>query len=274
MTWLSKQLRANSKAGALIPAIVIDVFYGRASVKLSGNGALIRNLAVVGGPVLAGQAVQVDFTTPEPTVVALGQESLSMDDIVALLKGLAVPGQTDLFSWQILTFSQGVLTGIYTADPIGLANACSDATDGVIFLPPCEIAGDFVLAGNATMVGMDRDKCIISGTIMAYGGLCSLSVINSENSEEDVYALRTNPNIVEVSYRDILVYATNSGGGQAHAVRLEGSKIQRFIDCQIFGEHAAAGEGYGLFVTTQMVSDAYFNSGYVGGTTAPFSKEA
>ena len=71
---LPKTIRGTVKAGTSFPARVLDTIGGRVNVRLSDNGAIYRNLKLVGGPVDAGELVHVDFTTEEPTVVAPGKD--------------------------------------------------------------------------------------------------------------------------------------------------------------------------------------------------------
>jgi hypothetical protein len=50
---------------------------------------------VIGGPVVAGESVQVDYTTPEPTIVATSKEWLSIEDILRELGKLPDPLMED-----------------------------------------------------------------------------------------------------------------------------------------------------------------------------------
>lgn len=72
---LAKDIRASVKSGASIQAQVVDVFFGKASVRLLRNGQLLRKLDVIGGPVTIGQTVNVDYTTSTPTIVVTGNEA-------------------------------------------------------------------------------------------------------------------------------------------------------------------------------------------------------
>lgn len=72
MSRLAKDIRSNIKSGASLPAVVVDVFFGKASVRVLRNGQILRHLDVVGGPVSKGQQVSIDHTTSKPTVVVTG----------------------------------------------------------------------------------------------------------------------------------------------------------------------------------------------------------
>jgi hypothetical protein len=77
MSKLSQDIRANVKAGARIPAKVVDILFEKASVRLLSNGATYHKLDVVGGPVYIGQVVTADFSTVPPTVNASGLMTLT-----------------------------------------------------------------------------------------------------------------------------------------------------------------------------------------------------
>jgi hypothetical protein len=95
---LGKNIRNRARASASIPAIVVDTYLGRASVRLVNNGAFLRNLDVIGGPVKIGDAVRVDFTTAKPTVVVVGQQGLSHKDVMDIVTG------QDPLSWHKVTY--------------------------------------------------------------------------------------------------------------------------------------------------------------------------
>src|SRR3990172_5082106 len=104
MSNLSRLIRRKTKSGTSIPAIVVDVFYDKASVRLANNGSLMRNLKVIGGPVTIGDPVDVDFTTPVPTVVVISKAGISLDDVTTLINASQSPSMLGGFSWQLLLF--------------------------------------------------------------------------------------------------------------------------------------------------------------------------
>jgi len=77
---LGRQIRQTSKRGRLFSATVIESLGNRASVRLAGNGAMVHNLNVVGGPVVAGSRVNVDYSTEPPTILAVGPETMTLDE--------------------------------------------------------------------------------------------------------------------------------------------------------------------------------------------------
>jgi len=84
---INKNIRLAVKRGTSYPAVVTDVIGNRASAKLSIGGATVHNLKVVGGPIEVGEVVNVDYTTPEPTIVAAGKSGLSEGDVQKILRG-------------------------------------------------------------------------------------------------------------------------------------------------------------------------------------------
>ena len=97
MSRINQDSRRVVRSGTQYPAVVIDDHGTHATVKLSGNGAKLSNLQVIGGPVDIGEQVQVDFTTPEPTVVATSKDWLSIEDILRELGKLPEPYIQDPF---------------------------------------------------------------------------------------------------------------------------------------------------------------------------------
>lgn len=165
MSQLSRDIRSNVRSNASIPAYVVDVFFGKASVRLASNGAIYRNLDVVGGPVEIGNKVRVDFTTSKPTVVATGQKGLSLDDIKKLLAGLDLGSSGDT-QITITLFSGGAVKEMYPPNELGMADAIDEASDGdVIFLPDIDIGGNYTIPDGVAVTGLSREESIIRGTI-------------------------------------------------------------------------------------------------------------
>jgi hypothetical protein len=92
---ISQESRRVVRSGTQYPAVVVDNHGVTATVKLSNNGAKLSNLRVIGGPVSIGEQVQVDFTTPDPTVVATSKDWLSIEDILRELGKLPEPYQQE-----------------------------------------------------------------------------------------------------------------------------------------------------------------------------------
>lgn len=87
MSQLSRNIRSSVKSGNSVPATITDTYLGRASVRLLNNGAKLRNLDVIGGPVKIGDKVRVDFTTAKPTVVVVGQIGITHKNVMDMVTG-------------------------------------------------------------------------------------------------------------------------------------------------------------------------------------------
>jgi hypothetical protein len=49
------------------------------------NGARLRNLQVIGGPVVKGQSVRVDFTTAVPTIIVVGKQGITQYEVQGIV---------------------------------------------------------------------------------------------------------------------------------------------------------------------------------------------
>jgi len=116
-----------------------------------------------------------------------------------------------------------------------LAAALSAATSGdVILLPPGTYSGDITVPAGASVVGVNREDCVIDGQVTLSNGsvLANLSIIRSENSASDVYG----------------VLAPASGG------------TGWIYGCTISVENAGAGGAYGILA---------FARGFIGSEDEP-----
>ncbi len=165
MSQLSRDIRKNVRSNVSVPGTIIDIFYGRASVRLTSNGAIYRNLDVVGGPVVVGQNVRVDFTTAKPTIVATGAAGLDLNALKKLLAGLDT-GQRTQTQITITLFSGGAVKAMYPPNETGLGQALTDANIGdVVFLPDIDVTGDYVMPGGVCMSGLSKGQSIIRGHV-------------------------------------------------------------------------------------------------------------
>jgi hypothetical protein len=83
-----QNIRKVSRTATHYPATIVDKLGGRASARLSGNGATIHDIPIIGGPVDIGDDVLVDFSTPDPTIITTSKEWLTMDDLMRELAKL------------------------------------------------------------------------------------------------------------------------------------------------------------------------------------------
>jgi hypothetical protein len=118
---LNRTLRQAVKQGNLFPAIVLDVHGTRATVRLSTNGVILRNLYVVGGPVVIGDVIKVDFGSYAPIVKAPRRLPV-IPEIPEIFEDLPVGDPTilDLALSSQPAFLKGpTCLGYFGADPNG-----------------------------------------------------------------------------------------------------------------------------------------------------------
>jgi hypothetical protein len=91
MTNLSRQVRRTAKSASSISGTIVDVSGDTGSVRLSTNGALMRNLKVMGGPVAIGQIVDVNFSTSLPVIVAYSSGGITSNDASKIVDTARTP---------------------------------------------------------------------------------------------------------------------------------------------------------------------------------------
>jgi len=182
---ISRSLRHGAKKATSFPSIVIDKIQDRVSVRLSTNGAIYRNLKLVGGPVSIGQLVYTDFTTPEPTVVAPGIDyAAEFEELAKRIEeplppppGTPLPvyeqGMIEVWlegNWYMDSkdevYKIGVAHAYYPVSGSGLQAAIEDCPPyGLISIPntPTGITGDFDFWYYQSIVGKGRNNTQIYG---------------------------------------------------------------------------------------------------------------
>jgi hypothetical protein len=267
---LSRVIKTSTKSGISVPATVVDLFYGRASVKLSGNGALMRRLEIVGGPVSVGQKVRVDFTTPEPTVVAVGQEGLSMEDLQDWLKRNSdmAWGSNGITQITICLYHDGALLTMYPSTNTGLGSAIIDSVAGdVIWLPEVDLEGDFVLVPGTDLEGISSRQSIIRGTV-TIDALCTLenlSVINQENSGSLISAVIAQTNLSPVpddttsKIKGCEIACYQCGAGESDAVVAADGNVRLVFENSTAIADSVAGEAYAFAADTGHIKVLHSN---------------
>jgi len=182
---IPRSTRAAVRQGNSYPSTVIDKIKDRVSVRLSTNGAIYRNLKLVGGPVSVGQLVYTDFTTPEPTVVAPGidysgrfeQIENMFDDQLPRPEGPIDPvyesDQIEVYQegyWMRESTGEFVKLGkpqYFPVDATGLQGAIEACyIYGAIWIPDTPtggIAGNFDFWYYQSVFGKGRTKTQITG---------------------------------------------------------------------------------------------------------------
>ena len=222
MSDLSRKIRESVKQGRLMPALVIDIFFDKATVRLSTNGAIMRGLRVIGGPIKAGDSVNVDFTTPEPTVVAKSNEGLSTDDLSRALESLEQQGLSSVPKIEIMLFSGGAVIQTYPPSTDGLISAAGDANSGdVIWLPDVEIEADLVLDAGVCISGISSRQSIIKGQITLTDDciLENLKIVKTIIGTGSTTAVINNATIRSSFIRNSEIHAYNCSRGSAIAIQ-------------------------------------------------------
>ena len=251
---LSNKVRDNVRQGRLIPAIVIDVFFDKATVKLSGNGSILHGLPVIGGPISAGQPVNIDFTTRQPTVVAQGIQGITKEDLEKALEALGADSLSSEFQLNIVLFSGGGITGVYTSTDDGLVSAIGDAVEGdVIWLSDVDISVSLEIPEGLTLVGVSNRQSILRGTITINPNVCleNLAIINASYTTNEVNAVIVQGSGDGSWIKGCEIHAYNCGEGLANAIKIGSSVILlQVTDSVVVGDskdganaHAFTGSG-------------------------------
>lgn len=279
---LPRKIQERATRGRKVPAIVIEVFYDRATVRLASElGTVVRNLAVVGGPVVVDQAVTVDYSSDIPVVVAESPEGLSEDDVKSLLEEALENNVEATLQMSITLFSGGSIREIYPADETGLSNVLAEAVAGdVIYLPDVDISMNFTIPDGVSIVGVSSHQSIIRGTITmgedtTLENLCVLNGIWGDAATYAIIAHSTGNAYIKNS--EIHSYCCYSG--TAYGVKLQtDTDLLHLQDCVIIAD-SSTGSAYGILGATGGVckvidcfiygkTDQYIGNGiYVSGNT-------
>lgn len=104
---ITPNIRKVSRTATHYPAVIVDSHGGKASARLSTNGATVHNLDVIGGPVDIGDSVIVDYTTPDPTIIATSKSWLTQEDLDRALAGIQEPIPEEplyeINKWMVMT---------------------------------------------------------------------------------------------------------------------------------------------------------------------------
>jgi hypothetical protein len=225
---LAQQVSTKIRSGRLMPATVIDVFFDKASVQLSGNGMVMRGLQIIGGPIHAGELVNVDFTTHVPTVVASGIEGISASDLDAALKSLVEQQISSIAQIKITLFSGGSVIDMYPPTPDGLIAALGDSNIGdIVWMPDVQIEGDFEVPDGVALCGISRRQTIIAGTVTIgeNSSLESLKVVKYERSDNELTAVICTAISEQAHIVDCEIHSYSCQLGRANGISLENNGL-------------------------------------------------
>jgi hypothetical protein len=262
MSKLSRDLRVSAKRGTSVPASVVDVFFGRASARLSNNGAIVRNLAVIGGPVEIGDTVMVDYTTPEPTIVAIGKEWLTQSDLDRALSRLPDTGSSGGIVLAVDLFVGGSLYKVYSADVQGLGQALTDAQDGdsIHYHNAC-LTMDAVVPSGVSLIGLDPVNCVIKGkiTLGTDSYLQNIGVQYTVTSGSEIIGVEASGS-GQAIIEDCHIYAINCGSGNVLGISCEDQSATLIVrDCMVYAE-ASSGSGHAIRGPAQVEHSRLYGS--------------
>jgi hypothetical protein len=192
MSRITKNIRSVSKHGTQFPAKIIDTFNDRATARMLANGAIYRNLIVVGGPAEIGDSCHVDLTTPKPTIVMPSKRYDIPPEHLQTIRAIRVAGgpapadppvppqpelpEDDITKYPDLPDDQNYPPpyapppqpegGVYPKNPDGLRDAIENAPPGSSIYVPEGIYGN--PEGNGRNSGYD-DIIFIPDGVKIYG---------------------------------------------------------------------------------------------------------
>jgi len=251
MTDLTRNIRTVAKQGNNVPATVIGVSGDRATIRLSGNGAVYRTLKVVGGPVSINQKVQVDMSSEIPYIIA---PSISYAGESAVYK----PQKPKVaYAAPYTDTSEAILHYDYSENEInrypitsqGLTDALSvcDENDTVT-IPACTLEGDFTVLADSSLIGKYRDLSIIWGTVTMSEDtvLTTLTILDEISSGSDNAIAIYGPSSGELIITNVTASAYTCGNGNAYGLYQPygGNAV---VDNSKFVGESMNGDGYGVY---------------------------
>lgn len=250
---LGARITDRVRSGRLMPGIVVDVFFDRASVQLSG-GPRLTGLQIIGGPIAAGDTVGVDFTTPQPTVVAQGAEGLNQDDLDAAIAKIAQQSVSQIPQIRICLFSGGTIVDMFDPTPEGLTSALAASNVGdIVLIPDIDADATVEVPSGVSLVGLSSRQSIIRGTITlntdcSLERLCVISALKTTGEVNAVIAQGAG----DPSYiKECEIHAYNCSSGLANAIKISSTTdLLEVVDSVVVGDsknganaHAFTGTG-------------------------------
>ncbi len=183
---------------------------------------------------------------------------------VGQLIGSSKSGGSSTEAYAILHYrSASKKMASYSATEAGLNAALAAASSGdVIFLPAATISGNHTVPDGVSLVGLDRKRCVLTGTI-TLGLNCLLgevSVTRSGSNGEVAGVVLSNSG---ARLAGCIIIATNSGG-DAIGVKATPGAAGTVDGCSV--EATGSGNGYGYYADGATLT---VESGSVSGSTAP-----
>lgn len=231
-----------------MPAIIVDIVgSSRASAQLAGQGAIYRNLEVIGGPAEIGDFCHVDLTTPEPTIVMSSKSWLTEDDVSKMLRGYTglgyggIPFDID----KIWVFYASSGTSYYSRDTDGLALAIANVTSGdKMLIPNGTFGGDTTIPAGVQVACMGINTILTGKITLSSGSTISDGTIlrNADDANDLIGIVGPSEGIGLVIGCRILV--TQTGSGNAYGYYHTGGGDLEIASSRITAS-SVGGTGYG-----------------------------
>jgi hypothetical protein len=189
MTRIATSIRQTVRNSNSFRAVVLSVSGNTATVRVSGVGARYSNLEVIGGPVVVGEWVSVDFATDIPKIIAPTKTATKINKQVAMSRaqlgssssasGVTGSGGTASSGDVIIFGSDGAIKETYGSD---LATAILGSVEGdSIFIPNGTYdAGSATIPEGVCIFGISRYGSHITSTGMILSDRCSMDTLTVE----------------------------------------------------------------------------------------------
>lgn len=186
MTKIATSIRQTIRNSNSFRAIVLGVSGNTATVRVSGVGAKYSNLEVIGGPVLVGEWVTVDFATDVPKIIAPTKAPVKINQPATMSRaqlgssssttGTSGSGGTASSGEVIIFGSDGAVKARYGTN---LQSAIAAAVAGdSIYIPGGDYdAGSATLPEGVCIFGLSRYGSHVVSSGLVFSDNCSAEMI-------------------------------------------------------------------------------------------------
>lgn len=222
---LATSVKQNVVGSNLFPAIVSEVYNNKVSIMLVGNGQLMTNLSVVGGPVAKGDSVSVDFTTNPPTVLAKGPQSSGLSSIVARSFSLKDGSTSQSIAYlRICLWHNGSIAYTYPTDGDGLADANTAAVSGdIIWIPDfSDQFGPLTLKDGVILTGISPSATELWGALTLGNGctIQNIKLVNTANDASEIFGLVAQGVGDPSKVLDCEIHCYQEGTGRTNGIKI------------------------------------------------------
>lgn len=242
-----KRRAAELTKHQMTPATVVDVVKDRCAVRLSSNGAVLRGLSYIGGPLVVGQKVFVNFTSRPPIVQAMGlpkevevkRTQIKRRTVRSDLQGGQLGGVVGYATTGIIHYSGNFIKATYDPSHDGLVEALAAAIAGdTLVLPPADYVGDINIPDGVALMGAMREKSRIIGQTTCAGEaiLQDLHLENEAPVGQTAKVLVAGGDNKTVTLIEVSIIANVPQSGVCYGVSVEGLQAQvQARDCYLSG---------------------------------------